>query len=87
MVFDFDVGINESIFFDLFCKPNDTYEWPKVLLNVDYNAKIVIESDLCTNVHIFELYLCTIGHRFTQMIAYFLVMNSKIRCIIKSSFL
>ena len=23
---DFDVGVNESIFFDLFCMPNDTYE-------------------------------------------------------------
>ena len=36
--------------------PNDAYEWPKVLLNaVDYNAKIVIESDLCANVRIFGL--------------------------------
>ena len=52
---DFDVGVNESIFFDLFCMPNDTYEWPKVLLNVDKNAKMVIESDLCTNVPIFAL--------------------------------
>ena len=31
---DFDVGVNESIFF-LFCMPNDAYECPKVLLNVD----------------------------------------------------
>ena len=33
--------------------PNDPYECPKVLLNVDENAKIVIESDLCPNVRIF----------------------------------
>ena len=31
----------------LSCMPNDAYECPKVLLNVDKNAKIVIESDLC----------------------------------------
>ena len=35
--------------------PNDAYECPKVLLNVDYNAKIVIESDLCASVCIFVL--------------------------------
>ena len=35
--------------------PNDAYECPKVLLNVDENAKIVIESDLCANVCIFAL--------------------------------
>ena len=35
--------------------PNDPYECPKVLLNVDENAKIVIESDLCANVRIFAL--------------------------------
>ena len=29
---------------------NDAYEYPKMLLNVDWNAKIVIESDLCANV-------------------------------------
>ena len=33
--------------------PNDTYECPKVLLSVDKNAKIVIESDLCGNVRFF----------------------------------
>ena len=46
-------------------------------------AKIVIEYDLCTNVPLFFLLqwmdLCTIGCRFMQMNAYFLVMNSK-RC-------
>ena len=35
--------------------PNDAYECPKVLLTVDYIAKIVIESDLCANVRIFVL--------------------------------
>ena len=35
--------------------PNDPYECPKVLLNVDKNAKVVIESDLCANVRIFAL--------------------------------
>ena len=35
--------------------PNDPYECPKVLLNVDQNAKIVIESDLCANVRFFTL--------------------------------
>ena len=63
--------------------PNDAYECPKVLLNVDSNANIVIESDLCRNVWVFlqilQMYLLTIGSRLTQMIAYFLVMNSK-RC-------
>ena len=29
--------------------PNDAYECSKVLLNVDENAKIVIESDLCAS--------------------------------------
>ena len=35
--------------------PNDAYECPKVLLNVDYNAKLVIESDLCKKARIFAL--------------------------------
>ena len=35
--------------------PNGTYEYPKVLLNVALNAKIVIESDLCANGCIFAL--------------------------------
>ena len=30
--------------------PNDAYECPKVLWNVDSNANIVIESDVCGNV-------------------------------------
>ena len=33
--------------------PNEAYKCPKVLLNVDQNAKIVIESDLWANVRIF----------------------------------
>ena len=41
------------------CKPwhksNDANKCLKMLLNVDYNAKIVIESDLCTNVRFFGL--------------------------------
>ena len=36
--------------------PNDAYECPKVLLNVDQtDTKIVIESDLSANVCIFAL--------------------------------
>ena len=35
--------------------PNDAYECPKVLLNVDENAKILRESDLCANVRFFAL--------------------------------
>ena len=57
----------------LFCMPNNTYEHMKMLLNVNKNAKIVIESELRANVRFLAL--------FTQMIAYFLVMNSK-RCIV-----
>ena len=42
---------------------------------------IVIESDLCGNVRFFflqlRMYLLTIGRHLAQMIAYFLVMNSK----------
>ena len=34
---------------------NDANEYPKMLLNVDLNAKIVIESDLCANVRFFAL--------------------------------
>ena len=34
---------------------NDANECPKMLLNVDKNAKIVIESDLCSNVCFFAL--------------------------------
>ena len=41
------------------CKPwhksNDANKCLKMLLNVDYNAKIVIESDLCANVRFFGL--------------------------------
>ena len=32
---DFDVGVNESLFFSLYANPNDAYERPNVLLNVD----------------------------------------------------
>ena len=34
---------------------NDSNECPKMLLNVDLNVKIVIESDSCTNVRFFAL--------------------------------
>ena len=34
---------------------NDANECPKMLLNVDKNAKIVIESDLRANVRFFAL--------------------------------
>ena len=52
---------------------NDAYEHMKMLLNVNKNAKIVIESELRANVRFLAL--------LRQMNAYFLVMNSK-RCII-----
>ena len=34
---------------------NNGNECPKMLLNVDQNVKIVIESDLCANVRFFAL--------------------------------
>lgn len=52
---DLDVGVYESIIILLFCMPHDAYECPRVLLNVDSNAKIVIESDICGNVCFFVL--------------------------------
>ena len=51
---DFDVGVNESIYF-FFRMSNDANKCPKMLLNVNYNAKIVTESDICTNVRFFGL--------------------------------
>ena len=35
MVLMTDVGVNESLFFSLYADPNDAYECPNVLLNVD----------------------------------------------------
>ena len=32
---DFDIGVHKSIFFSFVYTPNDPYEYPKVLLNVD----------------------------------------------------
>ena len=55
--------------------PNDPYEHVKMLLNVNKNAKIVIECELLANVR----FLAVMNAR-TQMNAYFLVMKSK-RCI------
>ena len=52
---------------------------PKSVIECCLNAKIAFESDLCANVGIFALMNVCSGN-FTQMIAYFLVMNSK-RCI------
>ena len=43
-----------KVYFFLFVS-NDANECPKMFLNVDYNAKIVIESDLCANVRFFTL--------------------------------
>ena len=51
---DLNVSANESVLF-LFCMPNDTYEHMKMILNVNKNAKIVIESELRTNVHFVAL--------------------------------
>ena len=52
---DLDVGVSESIIILLFCMQHDAYECPKVLLNVDSNAKIVIESDIYGNACFFVL--------------------------------
>lgn len=65
--------------------PNDAYEHMKMLLNVNKNATIVIESKLRANFRFLALMndLRTIGHQFTQMNAYiFLVMNRK-RCKVR----
>ena len=61
--------------------PNDVYECPKVLLNVDWDAKIVIKTNLCASVGICAL-MNVSSHYWSplqQMIAYLIVMNSK-RC-------
>ena len=52
--------------------PNDPYEHVKMLLNVNKNAKIVIECELLANVR-----LLAVMNARTQMNAYFLVMKSK----------
>ena len=39
----------------LFCMPNDACEHMKMLLNVNKNAKIVIESELSANVRFLAL--------------------------------
>lgn len=65
--------------------PNDAHEHMKMLLNVNKNATIVIESKLRANFRFLALMndLRTIGHQFTQMNAYiFLVMNRK-RCKVR----
>ena len=59
---DLDVGVNESIIILLFCMPHDAYECPKVLLNVDSNARILIESDICGNVCFFALTTVTLHY-------------------------
>ena len=59
--------------------PTDAYEYMKILLNVNKNAKIVIDCELHANVRFLALMNASIGRQFTQMNAYFLVMNSK-RC-------
>ena len=74
---DFHDGVNDlkaqmKVYF-LFCMPNNTYKHTKMLLNINTNAKTVIEPELRANVRFLAL--------FKQMNAYFLVMNSK-RCII-----
>ena len=70
-----------KVYFSL-CMSNDASECPKVFLNVDKNAEIVIESELNANVRC--LALMNVSSRIwspfsTQMDAYLLVMNSK-RC-------
>ena len=65
----------------LFCMPNDAYEYMKMLLNVNKNAKIVIECELHANVRFLALMNASSRYwsSIPQMNAYFLVMNSK-RC-------
>ena len=46
---DLNVSANESIFFSLFVCRMAHKNVQKMLLNVDSNAKIVIESELCAN--------------------------------------
>ena len=59
--------------------PNDAYEHMKMLLNVNKNAKIVIECELRANVLL--LALMNASSRYWSSIHanewYFLVMNSK----------
>ena len=64
--------------------PNDAHEHMKMLLNVNKKATIVIESKLRANFCFLALMndLRAIGHQFTQMNAYFLVMNRK-RCKVR----
>ena len=63
--------------------PNDAYEYMKMLLNVNKNAKTVIESELRANVRF--LALMNASSRYwssiyaIEMNAYLLVFNSK-RC-------
>ena len=56
---------------------NDAYEYMKMLLNVNKNSKIVIECELHANVRFLALINASIGRQFTQMNAYFLVMNKQ----------
>ena len=51
---DFDVGVNESIFFSFVC-PMTHMNAQKCYWMLIYNAKIVTESDLRANVLIFAL--------------------------------
>ena len=59
---------------------NDANECPKMLLNVDKNAKIVIESDLWANVRFFAL--MNVSSRYwlpfhANECVFYRIMNSK----------
>ena len=56
--------------------PNDAYERSKMLLNVDENAKILIESDSCANVRFFGR-MNVSSHRWSPFHPYFLVITAK----------
>ena len=77
---DFDGGVNKSVFFSFVCRMTHMNAqkcyWMLIKvqnwwLNMIYAKKFVFSR--------LWMYLRTIGRRFTQMIAYILVMNSK-RC-------
>ena len=79
-VYDFDVGVNESIFFCFVCpmthmNAHKCY-WMLIKMHKSWLNLIYAQMFLFSRQW---MYLRTFGRRFTQMIAFFLVMNSK-RC-------
>ena len=52
---DFDVGVNETMFFSSVCPMTHMNATKLSVIKCGLNAKIVIESDLCANSCIFAL--------------------------------